>query len=156
MIETDKRESLLELLEEGVVMLHLDARREGVIVPGHLRDDPCLRLNIAYGFNLPALEVDAEGVYAVLSFGGRDFPCTLPWSAVFAMTLPDLEHRGRLWPQTVPPEVSSVLAETADDEAEPPVLEAIEGGLGEDGGSSDDEQAESEAPKRSHLRLVTD
>ena len=63
----NKQTEMLRLLDEGQVMVHLDPRREGVKAPGYLAEDPVLRLNIAYGFNLPTLEVDDEGVYAVLS-----------------------------------------------------------------------------------------
>ena len=106
----NKQTEMLRLLDEGQVMVHLDPRREGVQVPGYLAEDPVLRLNIAYGFNLPTLEVDDEGVYAVLSFGGRDFGCWLPWPAVFALTLPDRDHQGSLWPEDMPDEIDPMFA----------------------------------------------
>ncbi len=102
-----KKAKLHELLEEGIVMIHLDPRRPGVVVPEHLAADPVLRLNVAWGFRLPAFDIGDEDVYAVLSFGGRDFGCTLPWAAIFAMTLPDTGHRGAVWPTSLPPELLS-------------------------------------------------
>jgi len=107
--EPDKRTELLRLLDDGLVMVHLDPRTEGVEVPAHLTADPVLRLNLAYGFNLPSLEIDEEGVYAVLSFGGRDFGCWLPWSSIFAITLPDQEHQGCLWPEDLPDELDPLF-----------------------------------------------
>jgi len=101
---------MLRLLDEGQVMVHLDPRREDVQVPGHLAQDPVLRLNVAYGFNLPSLEVDDEGIYAVLSFGGRDFGCWLPWPSVFALTLPDHDHQGSLWPEDMPDELDPLFS----------------------------------------------
>lgn len=100
-----KRRQLLEMLDKGLVMLHLDPRPDEVIVPAHLKTEPVLRLNLAYGFRLPSLDVGAEGVYAVLSFNRANFGCTLPWGAVFAMTMPDNAHDGVLWPASLPPEL---------------------------------------------------
>ena len=117
-------------------MLHLDPRRPGVCVPPQFVSDPVLRLNIAYGFNLPALDIDDEGVYAVLSFGGRDFGCTIPWDAVFAMTLPHDEHEGVVFPAAVPTELQGAM-ETATEPVpvateqtaeEAPRFAVIEGG----------------------------
>lgn len=105
-----KRTTLLRLLEDGVVMLHLDPRREGVVVPERFRGDVTLRLNVAWGFRLPAFEIDHAGVYAVLSFNRLDFGCTLPWDAIFAMTLPDDGHRGAVWPESLPPEIAASAA----------------------------------------------
>jgi hypothetical protein len=100
-----KRRQLLDMLDKGLVMLHLDPRPEEVAVPAHLKTEPILRLNLAYGFRLPALDVGAEGVYAVLSFNRANFGCTIPWSAVFAMTTPDNGHDGVMWPDSLPPEL---------------------------------------------------
>lgn len=100
-----KRRKLLDMLDRGLVMVHLDPRPEDVIVPGYLKADPVLRLNLAYGFRLPALDIGAEGVYAVLSFNKQNFGCTLPWHAVFALTRPDNGHDGMVWPGSLPPEL---------------------------------------------------
>jgi len=105
-----KCEQLRAMLEDGLVMLHLDPRPDVVIVPMHLKSQPMLRLNLAWAFNLPALDIDEEGVYAVLSFNRANFGCTIPWSAVFAMTWPDLEHDGFVWPDAAPVELRAALA----------------------------------------------
>ena len=100
-----------------------------------------------------------------MSFGGRDFPCTIPWHAVFAMTLPDTEHRGRLWPQDVPEELALAMEAMAQEEASRPSLKSIDGGrveepvreLKDDVPTDDDDDDDDEPkPSRSHLRLVTD
>ena len=84
-----KYDQFLAFLDRGIVMVHLDPRSKGVVVPPEFQADKMLCLNIAYGFRLPALEVNQEdGIYAVLSFNKRNFGCTLPWDAIFALTLP--------------------------------------------------------------------
>lgn len=100
-----KRRKVLEMLDAGLVMLHLDPRAPEVVVPQRFKTDPVLRLNIAYGFRLPALEIGAEGIYAVLSFDRQNFGCTLPWASIFAVTRPDFGHDGIVWPESVPPEL---------------------------------------------------
>ena len=128
-------------------MLHLDPRRPGVCVPAQFADDPILRLNIAYGFNLPALDIDDEGVYAVLSFSGRDFGCTIPWDAVFAMTLPQDEHEGVVFPAAVPTELRDAI-DTEPQPATEPVGEPVETGprfAVIDGGGESSETSEERA-----------
>lgn len=100
-----KRRQLLDMLDKGLVMIHLDPRPEEVIVPAWLKTEPVLRLNLAYGFRLPALDVGADGIYAVLSFNRQNFGCTIPWGAVFALTMPDNGHDGMLWPTSLPDEL---------------------------------------------------
>lgn len=101
-----KRRQLLQMLDRGLVMLHLDPRQPGVVVPEQFADEPVLRLNLAYGFNLPALDIGAQGVFAILSFSGRNFGCTLPWDSVFAMTSPHDNHEGMVWAESVPHELA--------------------------------------------------
>lgn len=103
-LNAQKQKVVLELLDLGLVMIHLDPRAPGVVVPPQFHGDLTLRLNLAYGFNLPSLDVDDDGIYAVLSFGGRDFGCSVPWESVYAATLPDEHHKGMVWPGSLPPE----------------------------------------------------
>ena len=105
-----KCDQLRAMLDDGLVMIHLDPRPADVIVPPQFKTQPMLRLNLAWGFNLPALDIDERGVYAVLSFNRVNFGCTIPWSAIFAMTWPDQEHDGYVWPDCAPPELQAAFA----------------------------------------------
>lgn len=102
-----KRRQLLEMLDAGLVMLHLDPRPPEVVVPARFKADPVLRLNLAYQFRLPSLDIGVDGVYAVLSFDKQNFGCTVPWSAIFAVTRPNANHDGIVWPESVPEELKS-------------------------------------------------
>lgn len=109
-----KLEVMRDIMEQGIAMVHLDPRKEGVQVPERFRHDPVLRLNFAYGFRLPALTVDDEGVYAILNFQGERAACNIPWSAVFAITAPEHPGLGHLWPEDVPQElVEHVVAKAS-------------------------------------------
>lgn len=89
------------LLETGVTALHFDARRPGVEVPLHLRDDPWLVLNYSYRYNVSDFAFDDAGVTATLSFAGQGHLCFVPWTAVFAIT-DDARTEGQHWQEDVP------------------------------------------------------
>lgn len=114
-----KRRHLLDMLDNGLVMVHLDPRGDDVIVPQRFKSDPVLRLNLAYMFRLPALDIGAEGIYAVLSFDKQNFGCTLPWSCVFAVTRPDANHEGIVWPESAPAELRGSFARAGVTSATP-------------------------------------
>ena len=160
-----KKDMALEILEKGVAMVHCDPNGSGVNLPDYLCEDPVVRLNFAYGFQLPSFEVDGEAISAVLNFNGHRFHCIVPWEAVFAITAPEFGHEGRFWPGSAPPDVLESFAElgegfseTGDDEEYPledaverPMLRVIDG-EGESAGASVEEPAEDDsdddAPKK--------
>jgi stringent starvation protein B len=112
-----KKQTLLHYLSRGVAMLHLDARRAGVVVPPQFVGDPHLRLNLSYRYAIPDLEIDDErGVQATLSFGGSPFQCRMPWPSIFGITS-HASGDGQVWPEDLPTEVQQTLAR--DDRAEP-------------------------------------
>ncbi len=79
-----KRDRLLDLLADGMVLVRLDARRPGVKVPPAHASDPDLALNLSYRFASRDLEVGPEGISCTLSFSGALFRCELPLSAIHA------------------------------------------------------------------------
>lgn len=102
--DEEKKERLLAALDRGLVMIHLDARRQGVVVPKHLASEPHLRLNISYRFDPPDLSVGEWGVRSTLSFSGSRFKVAVPWSALFAITC----HTSKefwLYPDDMPQEL---------------------------------------------------
>jgi hypothetical protein len=100
----EKRLVLCELLKEAWIYVHIDPRRDGVILPDFLRDQP--RVVLQYGYNMPVplhdLTIDERGIGATLSFRRTMHATFIPWSAVFAMT--DGEKHGMVWPDDVPPD----------------------------------------------------
>ena len=108
-----KKEVLLELLEKSNVLVHLDARRDDVVVPKNLKTNPQLILQIALRGDVPARDLDVgdEGVKCTLSFQRVPFFCELPYPAIFAMVAED--GRAMVWPEDVP----DVVARAAEDEA---------------------------------------
>lgn len=100
-----KKEVAIALLEGPSMFVHLDPRRQGVLVPPRFRDKPQLVLQI--GLNMfvpiPDLQVDDEGITCTLSFDRAPFWVRMPWSAVYALVGED--GRGMMWPNDIPPEV---------------------------------------------------
>jgi len=107
-VPTEKEQYFSAMLAEGVVMVHLDPRRPDVVVPSQFKKDEILRVNIAVGFNLPVFRIEHEGIVAMLSFSRRNFLCTIPWTAIFCLTLPDKGHAGKVWPESFPPEFKQI------------------------------------------------
>lgn len=100
-----KKDVAIALLERSSVFVHLDPRRDLVVVPPWFKKQP--RLVLQVGLNLavpiPDLNVDDECISCTLSFNRSPFYCWIPWSAIFALV--DDDGRGLLWPDDVPREI---------------------------------------------------
>lgn len=107
--ESEKKQRLLQALGQGMVMVHLDARRPGVAVPEALKSEPHLRLNLSYRFDPPDLSVSEWGIRATLSFSGKRFTVAVPWSSLFAMTRHGTKEFW-LYPEDMPKELIHHLA----------------------------------------------
>lgn len=99
-----KKEVALSILENGNLLIHLDPRRAGVVVPPSLRALPRLTLEVGYrmAVRIPDLVVDDAGISATLSFNRSPSWCSLPWSSVFALVGKD--GQGMVWQEDVPPD----------------------------------------------------
>jgi stringent starvation protein B len=97
-----KKEVALALLEQSSIFVHLDPRRDKVVVPQSYRSQPELVLQFGLNMRIPVpdLEVGEEGIAGTLSFARRPFWCWIPWEAVFAIV--DQERRGLAWPEDAP------------------------------------------------------
>jgi stringent starvation protein B len=105
-----KRDVCVALLERSSVFVHLDPRKEGVVVPPWFRKQPQLVLQVGYQMKLPIpdLTVGDEALTGTLSFSRSPFACTIPWSSVFALVSGE-DARGMVWPPDVPPEVAAQM-----------------------------------------------
>jgi stringent starvation protein B len=152
-----KKQTLLQYLQRGVTMVHLDARRPGVIVPPQYSTDAHLRLNLSYRYAIPDFEIDDRRIQATLSFSGAPFQCILPWESIFGIT----SHAGdgQVWPEDLPTEVMQTLSRP-----EPPPARKERPGLASVPREPPADRPPAEAhdagphaagaPRRPHLRLV--
>ncbi len=113
----EKKQRLLAALDQGMVMIHLDARRPGVLVPQDIRQEAHLRLNLSYRFDPPDLAVGEWGVRCSLSFKGSRFTVAVPWNALFAITSYATKEFW-LYPDDMPPELIEQSLTRARDEVE--------------------------------------
>lgn len=100
-----KKDQLQRLLKHGSVFVHLDPRRDGVVVPSWLANQPqlVLQLGLNFAIPIPDLEIDDDGVRCTLSFNRAPYHCDLPWSAVYALVAED--GQVTVWPTEVPAEL---------------------------------------------------
>lgn len=99
------KDVLLHLLDEGMVMLHINAKHEDVIVPSYLKDDVHLRLNLSYRFRLPDLQIDDEMISATLSFQKQPFRCCIPFVALWGLSQPHDPENLIIFPDALPIEM---------------------------------------------------
>jgi stringent starvation protein B len=156
--EQEKKGRLLDALERGMVMIHLDARRPGVLVPQDLRTEAHLRLNLSYRFDPPDLSVNDWGVRASLSFSGKRFLVAVPWCSMFAITS-YVTKEFWMYPDDMPPELiqqallaaKHLPASPEDDKPKALLREVVLAN------PPDEPEKEDEQPKpaaRGHLRVV--
>jgi stringent starvation protein B len=139
-----------------MTMVHLDARRPGVVVPEHLRREAHLLLNLSYKFSPPDLTVSEWGVRQTLTFGGVAFNVAVPWSALYAIS----SHATKefyMYPDDMPPELLATQTQRLAMETEAPEEGSARAVLREvvlDQKPTGEAEPPKEPPKRGHLRLV--
>jgi stringent starvation protein B len=101
----EKKQQLLSALDRGMVMVHLDARRPGVVVPAEFRTESHLRLNLSYRFEPSDLSVGEWGLRSTLRFSGNRFTVAIPWCSVFGITS-HASHEFWMFPDDMPPELT--------------------------------------------------
>lgn len=141
-VPSTPRQLLENLLGQGMVMVTIDARSEGAVVPRQFNGDPQLRLNLSYRFGLP-INVDEWGVRARLTFSGVPFDCELPWPSIY-MIVSHVTGQPFLFPEHVPQELMQLATQMRTDgvpvaeQPKKPKLALV---------SSDDSEDTAEAPE---------
>jgi hypothetical protein len=114
-----KKDVALALLQMADVYIHLDPRREHVVVPPWLANKAPLILQV--GLNMPVpipdLDVDDECISCTLSFNRSPFWCRLPWPSIYALVSAGEERRGMVWPEDVPAELADQFQRAKAQEA---------------------------------------
>jgi stringent starvation protein B len=116
-VHQGKRKILEKLLEEGMVMVTLDARASGVDVPPHLQGNPQLRINLSHRFAFP-LEIDDAGVGATLTFGDLRHDCRFPFASIYVL-VSHTSGKPLFFPEDLPEEFAELAAELEQRAAEP-------------------------------------
>lgn len=107
--ERARRARLIEMLDEGKVLLQVAPRHPEVDLPDHLRGELVVGLAISRRFGLRVLELGPLAVKAELSFGGERYLCVLPWLSIFSMKSYVTDAQA-FFPESVPGELLAGLA----------------------------------------------
>lgn len=108
----NKYDFLIHLLSEGDVMVCLDARFSAVDVPSSHKGNSALSLVFNLNFRRP-FDVQEDGIYATLAFGGRPHKCIIPFEAVWAIHDPD-SKKGQVWEQSFPKDLQLKVEANAE------------------------------------------
>ncbi len=123
----DKRDLIEELLAQGPILVHIDARHVLAQVPEQFRKDPKLVLRFGYDLT-PAiidLSIDDHGMYGTLTFGGVPTRCVLPWGSVYSV-VSEADQKGMVWPEDVPDCIVDALQEQVAEKRSEARVEADE------------------------------
>ena len=114
---SSKQDAIRSFLDKGLTMIHLDARKDGVVVPRQFQGQKDLRLNLSYRFAGSHMEIDDAHVEATLTFGGMPFRCNVPLQAIYALTS-QVTGAGLVFPESLPEEIVDELKRQIGDEFE--------------------------------------
>ena len=119
----NKYDFLIQLLSEGDAMVCLDARLPNVDVPASHKGNSALSLVFNLNFKRP-FDVQEDGIYATLAFGGRPYKCAIPFEAVWSIHEPE-SKKGQVWEENFPKDLElKIKANMKEVDPEPePYLE---------------------------------
>ncbi len=175
----EKQNQMLKLLQFGTVMIFLDSRLPGAVVPEHLKNDFQLRLNFDYSYEIDDFRILPDRLEASLSFNKRNFFCVIPYQAIYMMVCHGIQY-GALFPESVPSEMISffpqlsktklhsisnsqdefIQTESTHLQSHPkPAVQALESTqpppiVQESSESLEQTGTSADKPKRGHLRLI--
>jgi hypothetical protein len=110
MDKTKKKIELFDTWMQGdFLLVHLDARKDGVQVPAHLGANPSLTLKLSYFFQGETVRDETE-ITSFLRFNNNYEKCVIPWTAVWGFT--SAKNENQIWPEDLPKEMLLQLAKT--------------------------------------------
>jgi stringent starvation protein B len=150
----NKYDFLIQLLREGDAMVCLDARLPNVDVPASHKGNPALSLIFNLNFKRP-FDVQEDGIYATLAFGGRPYKCAIPFEAVWSIHEPE-SKKGQVWEENFPKDLELKIKanmKEVDPEPEPYLEQNINTETGQLKISKEKGQSRPKR-ERSHLRVI--
>lgn len=105
--QRSKKQCFDDWFQDDHILLHLDAREEGVIVPSHLKDQHSLTLKLSPLFQGETV-ADDIGISTYLKFNGQYSQCIIPWTTLWGMTSEGGQQE--IWRKDLPREVFHDIA----------------------------------------------
>jgi len=132
----EKQVTINKLLDEEYVLVHLNPKTSGLVVPDYLLHDPSVTLKLSRYFR-GELDVQEDEIVAELLFSGSYSTCKIPYTAIWGCT--SQKGKNIIWPESTPDDVLKSILDTAQSEP-PQVVKKF--------------QSVSEKKKQGHLRRV--
>jgi len=134
------------------IYIVVDARRDDVILPPHLKDDPSLRLVLNSRMPQP-IHFFHNRIESTFSFSRVSFASTISISAIWAAYHPDLNlDEGLMWENDIPHDLMSImLKKTITENGSPQTVGITSDTLKT---PSQITPKKTNSTKRNHLRIV--
>jgi stringent starvation protein B len=97
-----KKKQFEDWIESDHLLVQVNARRDDVDVPEHLKNTHSLTLKLSKNFQGELLH-DEEQITAYLLFDGNYHCCIIPWGAIWGMS--SCAQESRIWNEDIPKEV---------------------------------------------------
>jgi stringent starvation protein B len=96
--------------QQGRIYIVVDATRQDVVLPEHLKGDPAV--NLVLNIRMPQrIDIAEDAVRSRFSFNGQASDCEIPIDAIWASYTPGTNMEdGLVWEESVPEVVRSVMA----------------------------------------------
>lgn len=108
-VEDKKIEIINNYLTEEYMLIHFDARVDGVSLPDHLMNNPTVSLKLSYNF-MGGMEINSERIWAKLLFSGKMVDCYIPFQAIWGAT--SSSGANMIWPEFAPKEIMLQVIES--------------------------------------------
>lgn len=82
-----KKDILTRLLNFEYILVFVNTKSDGLIIPEYLKVEPTVTLKLSSHFE-GKMEIFHDRVEAVLRFKGQYFPCTIPLNSIWGASTP--------------------------------------------------------------------
>jgi stringent starvation protein B len=135
------------------ILIVVDASRDDVIVPEHLRGDPALKLVLNVRMPQP-IYIRDDCLESNFSFSGQPFACRIPMECIWAAYLSNQDvDDGILWEEDIPESVREVLRAVRNMQQDSQAARMSRSSPEKDLGEVSHEKG-AQPRKKKHLRVV--
>jgi hypothetical protein len=107
----DQRTTIEKLLADEQVLVHINPRQPGVVIPPYLMDNRTVTLRLSRFFR-GRLATDDDQIKAELLFGPDYFDCSIPWTSIWGAS--SVRGEEFVWTEATPPEILHLVLSQHD------------------------------------------
>jgi len=98
----EKIKALDRLLFDDHVLVHMDGRYAGAVLPPHLKENPSVTLKLSRNFR-GGIALEKTEIITNLLFSGTYVECKIPYEAIWGATSD--KGKNTLWPESIPSDI---------------------------------------------------